>query len=594
MNRNRILFFVLILLAVIIVGFVFAANTVTNFAKRASPNFSKPANAIEVSLIYAPEEELYITEAITNFNRSMYLNENPVTSKTLERNERPIWIVGKSGSSGTVAQGIINAIIAPNNTNVERPTIFSPSVRHWLALVNFDTGQQIFDVNGSPATASAPVVMAIWESRLNAIKAKNPGVEIGWQELYQVFNAPNGWQDYGIGGRPSVYYGHTDPLVSSTALSTLIAEFYAGAKYGAGVSASDKLALDQVNNPKVQEEVRKIENLVKHYSRRTTEFKEYIAQGPDYLDFVALEENDLIYINQGKTQYKPPEKLVALYPKEGTFIHDHPFAIPNASWVTDDQRAAAKLFTEFVLTDAIQKKVLESGFRPASKNIPLAYPISQELGVDPAQPKVLLPVPDPATIKSVQSSWQLVKKQADIVLLVDTSGSMRKDDKIGKAREAIKGFLEDQAGKNNIALVRFSSDVQTLVPLAGLETNRADIAAQADRLQAQGDTSLYDALLKAIEEFEAARTTTGDPRIQAIILLSDGQDTSSQAKVNDVVRKLQGLRNSRSPILVIPVAYGADADINALNQIARASDTKVQSSDEKGIKNLLDLIGSYF
>ena len=74
--------------------------------------------------------------------------------------------------------------------------------------------------------------------------------------------------------------------------------------------------------------MRQIECLIKHYSSRTTEFKEYIAQGPNYLDFVALEENDLIYINQGKTAYKPPEKLVALYPKEGTFWHEHPFAIP--------------------------------------------------------------------------------------------------------------------------------------------------------------------------------------------------------------------------------------------------------------------------
>ncbi len=70
--------------------------------------------------------------------------------------------------------------------------------------------------------------------------------------------------------------------------------------------------MEHVRNEDVQEGVRRIESLVKHYSPRTTEFKEYIAQGPDYLDFVALEENDLIYINQGETQYQPPEKLIAL------------------------------------------------------------------------------------------------------------------------------------------------------------------------------------------------------------------------------------------------------------------------------------------
>ncbi len=48
-------------------------------------------------------------------------------------------------------------------------------------------------------------------------------------------------------------------------------------------------------------------------------------------------ENDLIAINRGLTDYgTPPEKLVALYPKEGTFWHEHPFGIPNASWVSDE------------------------------------------------------------------------------------------------------------------------------------------------------------------------------------------------------------------------------------------------------------------
>jgi Ca-activated chloride channel homolog len=590
MQRNRAGFVIIVTLAVVVVGVVLIGRGISSFIAQNSPNISKPNNAIEVQLIYAPEEELYITQAITDFNRAMSLGNNPVTGKALVRGERPIWISGRSASSGTAAQGVINAIIAPNNTNVEKPVIFSPSVRHWLALVNYQTGQPVFDVGGAPATAKAPVVMAIWESRLSALKARHPGQDIGWQELFGVFNAPNGWQDYGIQGRQTVYYGHTDPLVSSTALSTLISEFYAGATYGAGVPAGSKLSTADVNNPKVQEEVRKIEGLIKHYSARTTEFKEYIAQGPEYLDFVALEENDLIYINQGKTQYKPPEKLVALYPKEGTFWHDHPFAIPNAPWVSEEQRAGAKLFTDYVLGETVQKRVLESGFRPVNPAVPIGYPIAPELGVNPADPKIL-PVPDPAVIAAVQQSWQLVKKQADVVVLVDTSGSMRKDDKIGEAREAIKGFLEDQSAANNIGLIRFSQDVETLVPIAGFESNRNTILNEVEQLQARGDTALYDALLKTIDEFTAAGDNS---RIRAIVLLSDGQDTASIARVGDVVQRLQEVRNSKTPILVIPIAYGADADINALNAIARASDTKVQPSDEKNIQKLLDVIGSYF
>jgi Ca-activated chloride channel family protein len=584
---------VIVVAAVLIVGAVLLTRLVGSAIRGISPTVQKPSNAIEVDFVYAPEfdKNLNVSEIITDFNRAFADGRNPVTGQNLRAGERPIWINGVSGSSGTVQEGIINAYIAPNNANIARPTLWSPSVRHWLALVNYQTGQRVFDVDGAPATAVAPVVMAIWESRLKAIQAKNPGQDIGWEELLEVFNNPDGWNAYALSGRPAVYYGHTDPRISSTALSTLMSEFYASSRYNAGNTASTPLSIQQINDPKVQEGVRQIENLIKHYSARTTEFTEYIAQGPDYVDFVALEENDLIFINQGKTAIKPSEKLVALYPKEGTFVHDHPFAIPNAPWVTEEQRRAAETFTQYFLTKEVQRKVMEAGFRPASQEVPLAYPISAETGVDPQKPSALLPVPEPNVIAAVQQSWQLVKKQADVVLLIDTSGSMRDGDKIGEAREAAKVFLEDQAGKNNIGLVQFNSAVETLVPLAEMETNRAPVVEAIDRLEAQGNTSLFDAVIASVEKLQAS----SDPsRIQAIVLLSDGQDTSSQSSLNDVVRVLGEARNSKTPILVIPVAYGSDADINALNTIARASDTKVQSGDPATIKRLLDVIGSYF
>ncbi len=587
MNRQRWIFAGIIGLAVAIVACVLGYQALQQLSFIGGGSVSKPANAVEVTLIYAPEEQLYITEAITNFNRQSARGLDPISGKSVAAGERPIWIEGKSGSSGTVARGIINAVIAPNNANVAKPVIFSPSVRHWLALVNYETSRPIFDVDGAPATANAPVVMAIWQSRLDAIKAKNPGKDIGWAEMLQILNSPNGWQDYGISGRTNVYYGHTDPQISSTGLSSLMAEFYASSG-----NTTNKLTVQQVNDPKVQDGVRKIEGLIKHYSARTTEFKEYIAQGPDYLDFVALEENDLIFINQGKTAYKPTEKLVALYPKEGTFVHDHPFAIPNnVDWVTDEQRKAAQKFTEYVLTKDVQAKVLENGFRPASKDVPVACPVCPENGVDPNQPKTLLPVPEPAVLSAVQQSWQLVKKQANILMLIDTSGSMNDGDKITQAKAAAKTFLDDQNGNNNIGLLTFSTRTRTIVPLSGLESNRAQLLSEIDQLQATGNTALYEALISAIDELSKASDPT---RIQAIVILSDGENTVDNYRLNDVVSKIQAARNSKAPILVIPVAYGSDADISSLNAIARASDTKVQPGDSKNIRSLLEQISQYF
>ena len=151
-----------------------------------------PENAIEIEIIYAPEEELYMVDAIEQFNQAYIEGKNPLTNEALAEGERPIFVRGEPGSSGKIAQAIINAIIAPNNVNVAQPTIFSPSVSHWLALVNFQTGRQVFDLADSPPTALAPVVMAIWESRLKAIQEKSGSPEVGWEELLAVLNSSNG------------------------------------------------------------------------------------------------------------------------------------------------------------------------------------------------------------------------------------------------------------------------------------------------------------------------------------------------------------------------------------------------------------------
>jgi len=588
------IFVLLVVIAIPVFLFSMFMGTTTEGDVSDIPSVPVPDNAVEISIIYAPEEKLYLEEAIAQFNRDYGDGTNPLTGQALADDEMPIYVNGRAGSSGTVHQGIINAFVAPNNSNMEQPTIFSPSVSHWLALVNYQTGREVFDLADSPPTALAPVVMAIWESRLEALQAANGGDPVGWEELIEVINQPDGWNAYGIEGRSTVYYGHTDPYVSSTALSTLIAEFYASGRYNTDQSDFRRLTLDIVDDEQVQDGVRQIESLIKHYSSRTTEFKEYIAQGPDYLDFVALEENDLIYINQGKTNYKPPEKLVALYPKEGTFWHEHPFAIPNADWVSDEQRAAAKVFTEYVRTEAIQEKVMEAGFRPVNLAVEVGYPIAPELGVDPLQPATVLDVPAPDVIAAVQASWQYVKKQADILLVIDTSGSME-GAKMAQAKEAAQLFIDRLPPQNRVGLMTFEEVTQMRVPLSTLETVKQTLSSEISQIEAVGGTALYDAMVESIIQLEPSNGSgedrVDDNRIQAIVVLSDGQDTSSAHALRDVTSLARGERN---PILIFPVAYGNDADINALNNIARFSSTKVLSGDPSGIEELFRLISSYF
>ena len=52
-------------------------------------------------------------------------------------------------------------------------------------------------------------------------------------------------------------------------------------------------------------------------------------------------------------------------------MNDHPFAILQGDWVSEDQKNAAKEFLTFLLSEEIQEKAMATGFRPANPNVDL-------------------------------------------------------------------------------------------------------------------------------------------------------------------------------------------------------------------------------
>lgn len=575
-----------------------ACNAIGGDGGTETDNFGEPpANAIIINIVYAPESDDYMQQIIPAFNEAYRNGTNPVTGQSLANGERPIFVTGETGSSGVVMQGIVRAITNPTSPNAVTPTIFQPSVSHWLALANFQSGRDLFDLNDSPATANAPVVISIWESRLEAIRNTTGRQDVGWADLLDVLNSPNGWADYGISGRQTVYYGHTDPFVSSTALSTLISEFYASARVDGFTGR--RLTLDVVQDEDVIDGVRNIEELIRHYSRRTTEFRNYIAQGPDYLDFVALEENDLIAINRGLTDFgAPPERLVALYPSEGTFWHEHPFGIPNAPWVSDEQRQAARVFADYVVMPAQQQIIMEFGFRPVNPSVELAFPFEEQYGVTRQGPTTVLDVPEPAVIDAIQDSWSFVKKQADIMLVIDTSGSMEEDGKLEQAIQAALAFIDSTEPTNRVGLATFDDTFRVLVELDVLESNRSDIIDELEDLEAGGRTTLYNSI---VETIDIMQDLTDDNRIRAVVLLSDGEDTCDTdfgrcESLSDAVAEIESSVSDRNPVIVVPVGYGnITSELErVLDNIAGASNTIWIPGNPDNIQELLELISSFF
>lgn len=115
-------------------------------------------------------------------------------------------------------------------------------------------------------------------------------------------------------------------------------------------------------------------------------------------------------------------------------------------------------------------------------------------------------------------------------LMLDTSGSM--DESLGLAQDAAVEFTRRMRSADLGEVVTFNQHVSIPQPFT---PRLAELEAAIRQASASGTTALYNALYVALREFESVRPAADGLRRHAIVLLSDGEDTSSQVCFEDVL-----------------------------------------------------------
>ena len=125
------------------------------------------------------------------------------------------------------------------------------------------------------------------------------------------------------------------------------------------------------------------------------------------------------------------------------------------------------------------------------------------------------------------------RKQQPVALaiLLDTSNSM--EGKLRTAQEAAVGFARRLSPDDMAEVIEFNSQVRILQEF----TNDADALEAAIRgTNPDGSTALYNALYVSLKELKKVRPDTEDEiRRQAVVVLSDGDDTSSLLPYDEVL-----------------------------------------------------------
>ncbi len=527
------------------------------------PHSLSAKEQIELVFTYGSEKENWLKEVTNSFNQG--------NSKI--DNGKVIHVTAIPKGSGDSIRELLDG--------KRQAHLCSPASAAFIELGNAEsvekTGKPL--IGTTQSLVRSPVVIAMWKPMAEALGwGKKP---IGWAEILDMADRPEGWATHGHPEWGKFKFGHTHPKFSNSGLISLLAEVYAGS------GKTKELTIANVNSPDVRHYVESIEKSIVHYGESTGFFgKKMFTYGPEFLSAAVLYEN--LVIESYDPKYQLPFPIVAIYPQEGTFWSDHPAGIVEREWVTSEHHQAAKIYMNFLLAKPQQEKAINYGFRPADSSIPLTAPLDQSHGINPKEPVTLLEVPPAYIILEIFTLWTERKKHTDVALVLDISGSM-KGDKMTNAKEGAKKFLTALGEADSISLVAFNHQLNWLAKQSPIQTERQAVVEKINGLFANGNTSLYDAVA---DTHQYLKKNPQAEKIAAIVVLSDGQDTSSQLKLEELLKQIQ--LTESSSILVFPVGYGEDADKTVLENFAKATKTKVYQGSVQDIEKIFLDISTFF
>jgi tight adherence protein B len=163
----------------------------------------------------------------------------------------------------------------------------------------------------------------------------------------------------------------------------------------------------------------------------------------------------------------------------------------------------------------------------------------------------------PATVARAEP-LEATGRRLAVLLLVDTSGSMRAGGNIGLARAAADRFATELRDGTRVGVVAFATRPRVV---QGLTTDRRRVRTAIAGLRAAGDTALRDAVV------QASRLLAREAGQRTVVLLSDGRDDGSRATFEQAVAAARAAKVGVYTIgLIVP---GYEQDPLALRELSR-------------------------
>ena len=333
-------------------------------------------------------------------------------------------------------------------------------------------------------------------------------------------------------------FAYTNPYTSSTGLNILTAMLKAfDSQNPLSAKAQEKLLEYQKSSPPV--------------AYTTAVLKNQAAKG--IISAMVMEEQ--AYINT-------PELASYIYIPSG-IRHDHP--VYTFSYCSDEKKEAAKLFTEYCLSEENQKLAQEKGFGRHDD-----YQ-SDDPGLDGTG------------YLTAQKVWKQNKnggRPVVAVFVADVSGSMG-----GEPLNSLKSSLVNASSyigqEHYIGLISYSGNVTVNLPIDKFDAQqKAYFCGEVKSLSEAGTTATYDAVLVGLnmlkEKAQELKESGVENVKQMLFVLTDGEQNEGYSldRITPIVAGMQ------VPVYTISYNYLDDnGELEKLSAINEVSALKASSDD---------------
>lgn len=269
-------------------------------------------------------------------------------------------------------------------------------------------------------------------------------------------------------------------------------------------------------------------------------------------------------------------------------VRVNPPAAGRAAEQTDAVASAIDRLEDLLRSSTGRDAFAAAGLRAADGTRTPDRPDQNRTGMLPTE---VVPgaVPDPAAAVETLRLWSALTLESRVLAVIDTSGSMAAkagdSDRIGLAAAAAQGGLTLFPDAAQVGLWTFTSTGddeqawQELVPIGRLDepvgpapSRRVALAAGADTLRDRlgGETALYDTAIAAVREVRAGYQAGAS---NTVVLITDGRnEVAGGIDLATTVQTLRAEADPTRPVPLIAIAIGPESDVEALRQLAEATD----------------------